>query len=66
VKNENHGLEKLGGLNPLKCLQSDVGKVWGKNGWCIAKFGDFGILALFCDLVKCGVKNENHGFGNVA
>jgi len=24
------------------------------------------ILAGFCDLVVCGVKNENHGFGKVA
>jgi len=23
------------------------------------------ILARFCDLVVCGVKNENHGFGKV-
>ena len=24
------------------------------------------ILATFCDLVVCGVLNENHGFGKVA
>jgi len=35
-------------------------------GWCIVKFGDFGVFASFCDLVVCGVKNENHGFGKVA
>ena len=26
-------------------LQSDVGKLWEQNVWCLAKFGDFGILA---------------------
>jgi len=26
------------------------------------KFGDFGVLARFCDLVVCGVKNKNHDF----
>jgi len=38
---------------------------WSWHGWCIAKFGDFGVLVLFCDLVLCGVKNENHVFGKV-
>jgi len=28
VKNENHGIGKVGGLNLLKCLQSDMEKVW--------------------------------------
>ena len=28
MKNENHDFWKLGGLNPLKCFQSDVGNVW--------------------------------------
>jgi len=28
VKSEIHGFEKLAGLNPHKCLQSDVGEVW--------------------------------------
>ena len=32
----------------------------------MAKFHDFGFLAWFCDLVVCGVKNENHGFGKLA
>jgi len=45
VKNENHGLAKLGGVNTLKYLQSDVGNVWEQNGWFLAKFGDFCILA---------------------
>ena len=27
-KNENHDFWKLGGLNPLKCYQSDVENVW--------------------------------------
>jgi len=28
VKNENLGFAKLAGLNPHKCLKSDVGEVW--------------------------------------
>ena len=31
VKNENHGFGKLAGLNPQKCLQSDVGEVWDQK-----------------------------------
>ena len=31
VKNENHGFGKLAGLNPHKCLQSDVGEVWDQK-----------------------------------
>jgi len=31
VKNENPGFGKLAGLNPDKCLQSDVGEVWEKK-----------------------------------
>jgi len=39
---------------------------WSWHGWCIPKFHDFGVLAWFCDLVVCWVKNENHGFGKLA
>ena len=71
VKNENHGFGKLAGLNPHKCLQSDVAKVWEQVelilAWLVhSKVHDFRVLALFCDLVVCGVKNENHGFGKLA
>jgi len=27
-KTKNHAFLKLDGLNPVKCLQSDMGKVW--------------------------------------
>ena len=36
------------------------------HAWCVAKFHDFGVLALFCDLVACRVKNENQGFAKLA
>ena len=32
----------------------------------MAKFNDFGFLAWSCVLVVCEVKNENHGFGELA
>ena len=36
VKNENHGFGKLAGLNPHKCLQSDVGEVWDQKELILA------------------------------
>jgi len=71
VKNENHGFGKLDLLNRQKSVQSDVGEVWEQKqlilGWLMhSKVHDFGVLALFCDLVVCWVKNENHGFGKLA
>jgi len=32
----------------------------------MAKFHDSGVLASFCDLVVCGMRNENLGFGKLA
>jgi len=70
VKNDNHGFGKLAGFNLQKCLQSHVVEVSEQKElifacWCKAKFHDFCVLALFCDLVVCGVKNENYGFGKL-
>ena len=36
VKNENHGFEKLAGLNPHKCLQCDVVEVWEQKELILA------------------------------
>ena len=36
VKNDNHGFGKLAGLNPHKCLQSDVGEVWDQKELILA------------------------------
>ena len=36
VKHENHGFGKLAGLNPHKCLQSDVGEVWEQKELILA------------------------------
>ena len=71
VKNENHCFGKLVGLNPHKCLQSYVGEVWKQKEliltWLVqSKVHDFGVFAWFCDLLVCGVKKENHGFGKLA
>jgi len=71
VKHENHSFGKLDGLNPHKCLQSDVGEVWEQKESILAclvhsKVHDFGVLGWFYDLVVCWVKNENHGFGKLA
>jgi len=38
VKNENHDFGKLAGLNPHKCLQSDVGEVWQRKELILAWF----------------------------
>ena len=32
MKNENHDFRNVAGLNPHKCLESDVGEVWGQEG----------------------------------
>ena len=50
VKNENHGFGKVAGLNPHKCLQSDVGEVWDQEEliltWLVhSQVHDFGVLA---------------------
>ena len=34
--------------------------------WLGLDLAKFGVLASFCDLVVCGVKNENHGFAKLA
>ena len=50
VKNENVGFGKVAGLNPHKCLQSDVGEVWDQKelilAWLVhSQVHDFGVLA---------------------
>jgi len=50
VKKENHAFGKLGGLNPQKFLQSDVGEVWEQKELILAlvvhsQVHDFGVLA---------------------
>jgi len=50
LKNENHGFGKLVGLNPHKCLQSDVVDVWEQKelilAWLVhSQVHDFGVLA---------------------
>ena len=50
VKKKNHGFGKLAGLNPHKCLESDVGEVWEKKEliltWLVhSQVHDFGVLA---------------------
>jgi len=49
VKNENHGFEKLAGLNPHKCVHH-VGKVWEQKelilAWLVhSQVHYFGVLA---------------------
>ena len=48
---------------PRKWCARSLGarRIWSWYGWCIVKFGDFGVLRWFCDLVVCWVKNKNHG-----
>jgi len=36
VKNENPGFTKLAGLNPHKCLQTDVGELWEQKELILA------------------------------
>jgi len=36
VKNEKHGFGKRAGINPHKCLQSDVGDVWEQKELMLA------------------------------
>ena len=50
MKNENQGFGKLAGLNPHKCLQSDVGEVLNQKELILTWFvhsqvHDFGVLA---------------------
>ena len=35
---------------------------WSWHDWCISKFHDFCVLAWYCDLVVCSVKNEKPWF----
>jgi len=50
VKNENHDFGKLGGLNPLKCFENDLEKLWEQKElilvWLVHSLV---ILARFCD-----------------
>jgi len=50
VKTENHGFGKQDGLNPHKCIQSDVGEVWEQKEliltWLVhSQVHNFGALA---------------------
>jgi len=47
----------------------NVGELWEQKELFLAWLVHsqvHGVLAWFCDLVLCGVKNENHGFGKLA
>ena len=70
-KNENHGFEKLAGLNPHKCLQSDVGDVWDQKEmiltWLVhSQVPSFWFFGLILWLGGDFGENENQGFGKLA